>query len=96
LRGSIRPKETWSVLKPQIPVLLSHFIFPLLCITEDEVCEFETQPEDYVRSQFAEFFDDICSNPSNIAAGFVLALASGRKKTMFMSLLTFITDVCAK
>ncbi|PLW19345.1 hypothetical protein PCANC_09135 [Puccinia coronata f. sp. avenae] len=92
----IRPKETWSVLKPQIPVLLSHFIFPLLCITEDEVCEFETQPEDYVRSQFAEFFDDICSNPSNIAAGFVLALASGRKKTMFMSLLTFITDVCAK
>ncbi|KAA1087812.1 hypothetical protein PGTUg99_009919 [Puccinia graminis f. sp. tritici] len=92
----IRPKETWSVLKPQIPVLLSHFIFPLLCITEDEVCEFENQPEDYVRSQFAEFFEDICSNPSTISAGFLLALASGRKKTMFMSLLTFITDVCAK
>jgi len=92
----IRPKETWSILKPQIPVLLSHFIFPLLCITAEEVCEFENQPEDYVRSQFAEFFEDICSNPSTISAGFVLALASGRKKTMFMSLLTFITDVCAK
>ncbi|KAA1100440.1 hypothetical protein PGTUg99_028822 [Puccinia graminis f. sp. tritici] len=51
---------------------------------------------DYVRSQFAEFFEDICSNPSTISAGFLLALASGRKKTMFMSLLTFITDVCAK
>ncbi|OAV95089.1 hypothetical protein PTTG_03903 [Puccinia triticina 1-1 BBBD Race 1] len=92
----IRPKETWSVLKPQVSVLLSHFIFPLLCITEEEISEFENQPEDYVRSQFAEFFEDICSNPSTISAGFLLALASGRKKTMFMSLLSFITDVCAK
>lgn len=93
---SIRPKETWSVLKPQVPVLLSRFIFPLVCITNDEVEEFQNHPEDYVRSQFAEFFEDICSNPNTISAGFIVALASGRKKTMFMSLLTFITDICAK
>ncbi|MBW0504093.1 hypothetical protein O181_043808 [Austropuccinia psidii MF-1] len=93
---SIRPKETWAVLKTHIQTLLPQFIFPLLCITEDEVHEFENQPEDYVKSQFGEFFEDICSAPSTIAAGFILALATGRKKSMFMNLLTFITDICAK
>ncbi|KAH9472909.1 hypothetical protein Pst134EA_003508 [Puccinia striiformis f. sp. tritici] len=93
---SIKPKETWTVLKPQISILLPHFIFKLLCITEDEIIEFENSAEDYIRTQFAEFFEDICSNPSTISAGFLLALASGRKKTMFMNLLSFITDVCAK
>ncbi|KAI9629364.1 hypothetical protein KEM48_013030 [Puccinia striiformis f. sp. tritici PST-130] len=80
---SIKPKETWTVLKPQIPILLPHFIFKLLCITEDEIMEFENSAEGYIRTQFAEFFEDICSNPSTISAGFLLALASGRKKTIY-------------
>lgn len=93
---SIRPKETWAVLKSHIQNLLPQFIFPLICITHEEVQEFQDEPEDYARAQFGEFCDDLLSNPSTMAAGFILALGSGRKKAMFMNLLAFITDICAK
>ncbi|KAG0144277.1 hypothetical protein CROQUDRAFT_95287 [Cronartium quercuum f. sp. fusiforme G11] len=93
---SIRPKETWAVLRSHISGLLPRFIFPLVCITPKEVQEFQEEPEDYARAQFGEFFEDLCASPSTMAAGFILALGSGRKKTTFMSMLTFITEICAK
>ncbi|KAH9819914.1 armadillo-type protein [Melampsora americana] len=96
LEESIRPKETWAALRSHIPALLPRFIFPLLCISPEEVREFQEEPEDYARAQFGDFFEDLCTSPSTMAAQFILALGSGRKKTMFMSMLSFITDICAK
>ncbi|KAI8444049.1 armadillo-type protein [Phakopsora pachyrhizi] len=96
LESSIRPKETWTILKQHVPTLLSKLIFPSICITLEDLEEFEFQPEQFIKSQLNGIFDNFYSTQSTMSSSFIITLASGRKKSMFYYLLSFITEICSK
>ena len=54
----IKPKATWNLLRPHLPLLLQHFLFPLLCPTSDEISEFEDNPVEYARYHASESLPD--------------------------------------
>ena len=48
LDEAVGPKEMWTHLRPHLNNLVTHFVFPVLCLTEDDIEKFEDEPEEYL------------------------------------------------
>lgn len=87
LEKSITEKNTWNLLKPHIELLISHFIFPLLCPSNETLEQFEDDPEDYIHTKL-DIFDD--GNASDMAAiSLLMTLTRKKKKTTLEPILQF-------
>jgi hypothetical protein len=49
--GSIKPKVTWNLLKNNVPNLLAHVIFPLLCLTQEDLELWNDDPVEYIHKK---------------------------------------------
>jgi len=49
---SINPKTTFALLKPHLNNLIEHFIFPLVCLSEEELETFTDDPSEFARQHF--------------------------------------------
>jgi len=86
----IRPKEMWAHLKPHLTNLVTHFIFPVLCLSEEDIEKFEEEPEEYLHRKL-NFYEEV-SAPDVSATNFLVTLTKARRKQTF-ELLSFINDV---
>lgn len=86
LSHSVTQKESWAIIRPYFENLVSHFIFPLLCPTDDTLELFETDPNDYINLKLDNFDD---SEPDVAALGLLVTLVSKRKKTTLEPIVTF-------
>ncbi|KAL2020505.1 hypothetical protein VTK56DRAFT_8390 [Thermocarpiscus australiensis] len=86
----IRPKEMWAHLKPHLTNLVTHFIFPVLCLTEEDIEKFEEEPEEYLHRKLT-LFEEV-SQPDVSATNFLVTLTKARRKQTF-EILTFINEV---
>jgi len=86
----IRPKEMWTHLKPHLTNLVTHFIFPVLCLTEEDVEKFDEEPEEYLHRKL-NFYEEV-SSPDVAATNFLVTLTKARKKQTF-EILKFINEV---
>ena len=86
----IKPKEMWSHLKPHLTNLVTHFIFPVLCLSEDDVEKFEDEPEEYLHRKL-NFYEEV-SAPDVSATNFLVSLTKSRRKQTF-EILQFINAV---
>lgn len=50
--NSVKPKVMWQLLKPHLDLLISRFVFPCLCLTDEELEQFEDDPVEYCRAHF--------------------------------------------
>ncbi|KAI3621267.1 nonsense-mediated mrna decay protein [Moniliophthora roreri] len=88
---SVKPKSTWSLLKPHFETLVSSFAFPHLCFTPSKQTLWQSDPVDYVRISVDEY--ESYATPVSAATSFLFALAGNRTKTAFMPILGFINTV---
>ncbi|TLD22047.1 hypothetical protein PspLS_08042 [Pyricularia sp. CBS 133598] len=86
----IKPKEMWTHLKPDLNNLIQHFIFPVMCLSEDDVNDFEDQPEEYLHRKL-NFYEEV-SAPDVSATNFLVNLTKSRRKQTF-EVLQFINNV---
>ncbi|KAK0725706.1 armadillo-type protein [Lasiosphaeris hirsuta] len=86
----IRPKEMWTHLKPHLTNLVTHFIFPVLCLSEDDVEKFDDEPEEYLHRKL-NFYEEV-SSPDVSATNFLVTLTKARRKQTF-EILKFINEV---
>lgn len=86
----VRPKDMWTHLKPNLTNLVTHFIFPVLCLSEEDVEKFEDEPEEYLHRKL-NFYEEV-SAPDVAATNFLVSLTKNRKKQTF-ELLKFINEV---
>lgn len=86
----IRPKEMWTHLKPHLTNLVTHFIFPVLCLTPEDVENFEDEPQEYLHRKL-NFYEEV-SSPDVSATNFLVTLTKARKKQTY-EILTFINEV---
>lgn len=59
---SVKPKATWTMLKPHFETLVSSYVFPQLCFNPTKQEQWETDPIEYLRVSVG-----MCSGPVNIA-----------------------------
>ncbi|KAG5518299.1 hypothetical protein PMAC_003095 [Pneumocystis sp. 'macacae'] len=85
------PKSTWTLLKGKCSYLISRFIFPLLCITNNDIELWNNDPVEYIHKN-TDIYDNFHS-PAVSATSFFIALVDSRKKSTFMEILGFINDI---
>ncbi|RCI13948.1 hypothetical protein L249_8181, partial [Ophiocordyceps polyrhachis-furcata BCC 54312] len=90
LDESVRPKEMWAHLKPHLTNLVTHFVFPVLCLTPDDVEQFEEEPVEYLHRKL-NYFEEV-SAPDVAATNFLVNLTKNRRKQTF-EILKFVNAV---
>jgi len=86
----VRPKQMWPHLKPHLDSLVTHFLFPVLCLTLEDVEKFETDPEEYLHRKL-NFYEEV-SAPDVAATNFLVTLTKVRRKHTF-TILTFVNKI---
>lgn len=85
-----RPKEMWPHLKPHLTNLVTHLVFPVMCLSEEDVEKFQEEPEEYLHRKLS-FYEEV-SSPDVAATNFLVTLTKVRRKQTF-ELLQFINSV---
>ncbi|KAJ7740236.1 armadillo-type protein [Mycena maculata] len=91
LTECIKPKSTWTLLKPHAQTLVESFVFPQLSFNAARRALWEGDAVDYVRISVDEY--ESFATPVSAATTFLFSLASNRTKATFMPILGFINGV---
>ncbi|KAM0754334.1 ARM repeat-containing protein [Meredithblackwellia eburnea MCA 4105] len=92
----VKPIATWTLLKPHVQTLVEKFLFPLVCLSEDDIELFTEEPADFARSHFGDFVEESYANPTSTSLCFLTTLVDTRKKTSLLPLLNFIQGVVSR
>ncbi|KAH7029444.1 importin-7 [Microdochium trichocladiopsis] len=85
-----RPKSMWTHLKPHLTNLVTHLVFPVMCLSAEDLEKFEDEPEEYLHRKL-NFYEEV-SSPHVAATNFLVTLTKVRRKQTF-ELLTFVNSV---
>lgn len=86
--------ETYKLLKPHMEFLLYKVCFPAMCLTEEDIEEFENDPHEFVHKQnspLADFYD-----PRMSAITLVTSSVKYRPKDVMQPLLGFLTEILTR
>lgn len=86
----VRPKEMWPYLKPHLNTLTTHLVFPVICLSEEDLEKFAEEPEEYLHRKL-NYFEE-ASAPDIAATNFLVGLTKARRKETF-EILKFINAV---
>ena len=106
---SVKPKSTWTLLKPHFDSFVSNFVFPQLSFNVTRRALWENDPIDYIRVSVgaydSQFFlgaavlillvdeYETFTTPVAAATTFLLSLATNRTKATFLPILGFINSI---
>ncbi|KAK8074264.1 Importin-beta domain-containing protein [Apiospora phragmitis] len=83
-------QEMWPHLSAHLTNLVTHLVFPVLCLSAEDVEKFEDEPEEYLHRKLS-FYEEV-SSPDVAATNFLVTLTKVRRKQTF-DLLSFINSV---
>ncbi|KAH8660673.1 nonsense-mediated mRNA decay protein-like protein [Tricladium varicosporioides] len=86
----VRPKQMWTHLKPHLDTLVTHFLFPVMCLSPEDVEKFDTDPEEYLHHKL-NYYEEV-SAPDVAATNFLVTLTKIRRKHTF-TILTFVNTI---
>lgn len=89
----VKPKAMWDHLKPHMDNLISHFVFPILCQSDEDIEMFEDDPSEYLHRKL-NYYEEV-SAPDLAATNFLVTLTKNRKKQTF-AILTFVNGIVSK
>ncbi|KAH7097641.1 ARM repeat-containing protein [Auriculariales sp. MPI-PUGE-AT-0066] len=88
---SVKPKTTWELVKPHFETLVSRFVFPHMCFTQQHRELWESDPVEYARMSIDEYEE--YSSPVSGSTFFLLSLVKSRPKATFLPILNFVNSV---
>ena len=86
----VKPKSMWNHLKPHIGTLISQFLFPVLCQSDEDIELFEDDPQEYLHRKL-NFYEEV-SAPDVAATNFLVTLTKSRKKQVY-AVLEYVNTV---
>jgi len=86
----VKPKQMWTHLKPHLDSLVTHFIFPVMCLSEEDVEKFDSDPEEYLHHKL-NYYEEV-SAPDIAATNFLVTLTKVRRKNTF-TILAFVNTI---
>ncbi|KAL2914370.1 Nonsense-mediated mRNA decay protein 5 [Polyrhizophydium stewartii] len=92
LEHSIRKKSTWNMLKPHIPNIITHFIFPLMCFSTQDEELWHDNPVEYIHKKVDPPMDDYKS-PVVAACQLLVAMNKDRFKDAFVPTITIVNQL---
>jgi hypothetical protein len=89
----VRPKQMWAHLKPHLDTLVTHFLFPVMCLSQDDVEKFDSDPEEYLHHKL-NYYEEV-SAPDVAATNFLVTLTKARRKQTF-TILAFVNKIVSE
>jgi hypothetical protein len=86
----VQPKDMWSHLRQHITNIVTHFIFPVICLSPTDVEKFKEEPEEYLHRK-VNYFEEATA-PDVAATTFLVNLTRTRRKVTF-EILKFVNAV---
>jgi hypothetical protein len=83
----------WAHLKLHLDTLVTHFLFPVMCLTQDDVEKFESDPEEYLHHKL-NYYEEV-SAPDVAATNFLVTLTKARRKQTF-TILAFVNKIVSE
>ncbi|CAF1083384.1 unnamed protein product [Adineta steineri] len=90
LRESVRHAFSWKIMQNNIVVLIQDIIYPLLCVSDDDIELFNEEPVEFVRARL-DILDEYISPVS--AAELFLADAVAKRKDVLMKTVSFLGTI---
>lgn len=87
LEMCIVQKETFKYIKDNIPTLVEHFIYPLLCPTDETLDTFENDPVEYIHVILDVYEDS--NSPDMAVISLMFTLVDKKPKTTLEPILSF-------
>lgn len=88
---AVRARNTYTALKPHFDAFFREIIFPLICLTEDDLELWESDPQEYIRREsdvVEEYY-----NPHSEALNIVVDIVSLRGKNHLAQLMHYIVSI---
>ncbi|KAH6566864.1 hypothetical protein BASA62_006461 [Batrachochytrium salamandrivorans] len=95
LENCVKRKATWAILKNHLPVITTHFIFPLLCFSSSDEELWQDNAVDYIHKKVDPPMDDFKS-PVVSSAQLLAAICKDRFKEAFVPVITIINSILAQ
>ncbi|CAG8844961.1 25927_t:CDS:1, partial [Racocetra persica] len=89
----ITHKITWQIIKPYYETLVSQYLFPQLCFSDEDEQLWAEDPVDYIHKKMDPLED--FSSHTAAAISLLIDLAKLRKKFTFMGIMGFINNILA-
>ncbi|GAA93944.1 uncharacterized protein L969DRAFT_70042 [Mixia osmundae IAM 14324] len=93
LTNCIKPKDMWALLRPHVDAIVAGFVFPTVCMSDDEILQFDEDPVEFAKTHYGSFVEDYFRSPASAASDFIESLVSERPKSTLGGLLSFINSV---
>jgi importin-7 len=93
LEECVKPKAMWDLLKPHMDSLIKHLIFPVMCLSDDDLELFEDNPADYLHRKL-NYYEEV-SAPDMAATNFLIALTKSRKQQTLV-ILSYVNEVVSR
>ena len=87
----IKPKSTWSLLKPHLNQIISDFVFPQVIFNQSQADQFDNDPIEFIRSAVDPL--ENFNSPSSASTSFLITLTRNRTKSSFDNVLSFVNEV---
>ncbi|XVF29330.1 hypothetical protein REPUB_Repub15cG0111400 [Reevesia pubescens] len=91
LSSSISKNSMYTLLQPQLDVLLFEIVFPLMCFNDNDQKLWEEDPHEYVRKGY-DIIEDLYS-PRTASMDFVSELVRKRGKENLQKFIQFIVEI---
>ncbi|KHG12253.1 putative importin-7 [Gossypium arboreum] len=91
LSNSISKNSMYTLLQPQLDVLLFEIVFPLMCFNDNDQKLWEEDPHEYVRKGY-DIIEDLYS-PRTASMDFVSELVRKRGKENLQKFIQFIVEI---
>ncbi|XWS35270.1 hypothetical protein CRYUN_Cryun21dG0111700 [Craigia yunnanensis] len=91
LSGSISKNSMYTLLQPQLDILLFEIVFPLMCFNDNDQKLWEEDPHEYVRKGY-DIIEDLYS-PRTASMDFVSELVRKRGKENLHKFIQFIVEI---
>ncbi|KAJ3040539.1 hypothetical protein HK097_002523, partial [Rhizophlyctis rosea] len=92
LKDCVNRKSTWRLLKPHLEPLVSSFIFPLMCFSDEDEELWQDDQVEYVRKKLDDVLEEFRS-PVAAAEDLLFALAEGRKGQTFLPIIGMVNGI---
>lgn len=89
----VKPKQMWTHLKPHLDTLVTHFLFPVMCLSQEDVEKFSDDPEEYLHHKL-NYYEEV-SAPDVAATNFLVTLTKVRRKHTF-TILAFVNKIVSE
>lgn len=89
LSHCITQKSTWSLIKPYYMNIVSHLVYPLLCLSDYNLEMFDEDPIEYIHLMFD--VHDGSDSPDVAALGLLVTLVFKKPNTTMEHILTFVS-----